>query len=369
MRGVSRPLVMTRYWILVLAAFVCRVAPASAHPAPFSFVDIRVESSGVEVTAVLHAWDLAHELGLDSPGQVLDPSLLAARGNEVVALLRDRLTIEVDGNALVLDEWSHPVAIHERQSLELTVRRNLERGTAVVSVDAELFSYDPQHQTFLNFYTDDVLTSQAILDADQTTHEYFVGTLQGRFAVVQKFVPAGVHHILIGPDHLLFLIGLLLLGGSVRRLALVVTGFTLAHSVTLSLAVLGVVAPPNRIVEAVIALSIVYVGVDNLMVQEGRDMRAWIAVVFGFIHGFGFASVLQEMGLVREALGWSLFSFNLGVEVGQLMVVIIVAVALGLLRAWSAVAARRVAYVGSIGVIAAGSFWFVERVFLTGGMT
>ena len=167
--------------------------------------------------------------------------------------------------------------------------------------------------------------AQAILDADQTTHEYFVGTFQGRLAVVQKFVPAGLHHILIGPDHLLFLLGLLLPGGSIRRLALVVTGFTVAHSITLSLAVIGVMAPPSRIVEAVIALSIVYVGVDNLMVRGGRDVRVWIAIVFGFIHGFGFAGVLQEMGLVSEALGWSLFSFNLGVEIGQLAVVVVVA--------------------------------------------
>ena len=357
-----------RTLVLVCAALVCSSAPAAAHPAPFSFVDVRVNASGVEVTAVLHAWDVAHELGLDLPERVLDPSLLAARGDRVAALLRDRLTVEADGQVLALDEWSRPVAIRERQSIELTTRHELGREPGVVSVDAELFPYDPQHQTFLNFYTGGALTSQAILDADQTAHEYFVGTLQGRLAVVQKFVPAGVHHILIGPDHLLFLIGLLLLGGSVRRLALVVTGFTVAHSITLSLAVLGVVAPPSRVVEAVIALSIVYVGVDNLMAQGGRDMRAWIAIVFGFIHGFGFASVLQEMGLVREALGWSLFSFNLGVEVGQLGVVIVVAAALGLLRSWSDVAARRVAYVGSVGVIAAGTFWFVERVFLSGGM-
>src|SRR5205807_9177721 len=104
---------------------------------------------------------------------------------------------------------------------------------------------------------------------------------------------AGLHHILIGPDHLLFLVGLLLLGGSVRQLLVVVTAFTVAHSITLSLAALNLLSPPARIIEPAIALSIVYVGVDNLLVSSGRDVRAWIALPFGFIHGFGFANVLR----------------------------------------------------------------------------
>src|SRR4029079_9268945 len=150
--------------------------------------------------------------------------------------------------------------------------------------------------------------------------EYFAGTRQGVFAVIKKFVPAGIHHILIGPDHLLFLVGLLLLGGSIGRLAAVVTGFTVPQSVTLSLAALNYVTPPARIIEPAIALSIVYVGADNLLVREGRDVRAWIAFAFGFIHGCGFANVLREMDLPSRALGWSLFSFNVGVEIGQLLV-------------------------------------------------
>ena len=133
--------------------------------------------------------------------------------------------------------------------------------------------------------------------------------------------PAGIHHILIGPDHLLFLVGLLLLGGTIRQLALVVTSFTVAHSITLSLAALSIVSPPTRVIEPAIALSIVYVGADNLLVREGRDVRAWIAFAFGFIHGFGFASVLREMDLPTRALGWSLFAFNVGVEIGQLLIV------------------------------------------------
>jgi len=229
-----------------------------------------------------------------------------------------------------------------------------------------LFPYDPNHRTFLNVYESSALT-QAILDAGQPRFEYFAGTRQGAFAVMKKFVPAGIHHILIGPDHLLFLIGLLLLGGSIRQLLLVVTAFTVAHSVTLSLAALNIVNPPARIIEPAIALSIVYVGADNLLVRGGRDVRAWIALTFGFIHGFGFANVLREMDLPARALGWSLFSFNVGVEIGQLLVVIAVASALAALRSRNEAAGRRLAYAGSVVVIAAGAFWFIERVFFSGG--
>ena len=104
----------------------------------------------------------------------------------------------------------------------------------------------------------------------------------------------------------------------------IVTAFTIGHSITLSLAALDIVTPPPSIIEPAIALSIVFVGADNLVRGDGRDLRAWVALVFGLVHGFGFANVLREFGLPREALGWSLFSFNFGVEIGQLMVVLLV---------------------------------------------
>ena len=104
------------------------------------------------------------------------------------------------------------------------------------------------------------------------------------------------------------------------------------------------------------------------MVHGGRDVRAWIAFAFGLIHGFGFANVLREMDLPSRALGWSLFSFNVGVEIGQIFVVVAVASALAALRARSEAAGRRLAFAGSIVVIAAGAYWFIQRVFFPGGM-
>ncbi len=354
--------------VLVAVAVCGVVTPVSAHPAPFSFVDVRIHSTTVEIDVVVHAFDVAYELGIQPPVRVLDAEVLGPGSQRLASLLGDRLRIIVDGRPLTLDRWSAVEPLPARQSVRVRAQVSLDRAPGLVAVSGRLFPYDTAHQTFLNFYDDSVLTSQAILGADQTRYEYFVGSRQGGVAVARKFVPAGVHHILIGPDHILFLVGLLLLGGPLRRLLLVITGFTVAHSITLSLAVLNVVALPGRLVEPIIALSIVYVGADNLLVRGGRDMRVWIALLFGFVHGFGFASVLREMGLPSGALGWSLFSFNLGVEIGQVAVAAGVATAVTLLRARSDLAGRRLVFAGSVLVMAAGTFWFVQRVFFPGGM-
>ena len=338
-----------------------------AHPAPFSFIDVRLTSNELEVTAVLHVWDVAYEYGIEDPNDLLDPAILRLRANDLGRLIAGRFELHADGNPITFDDWSFPEIVSSRQSIRLQSTVDLRAAPGHLQLSADLFPYDPNHQTFLNFYEDE-LTAQAILGGSERDYEYFVGSRQGTIAVLQRFIPAGVHHILIGPDHLLFLIGLLLLGGSWRQLLFVVTAFTIAHSVTLSMAVLNILSPPARLVEPVIALSIVYVGLDNLLARGGKDVRVWIALLFGFIHGFGFASVLREMGLPTGALGWSLFSFNFGVELGQLMVVLVVAVVLAQIRTRSPRIADQIAVVGSVGVIIAGAFWFVERVFFSGGV-
>jgi hydrogenase/urease accessory protein HupE len=310
---------------------------------------------------VAHVFDVAHDLNLATPDRLLDPSVLASAREDIAALLVPRLRLSGDDRPLACRPSDAPAPIADRQSVRLRLSCVWERPAGTLSIRAAMFPYDPAHQTFVNVYAQGALQTQAILDRDHPAFAYSVGTPQGVLAVVRRFVPAGVHHILIGPDHLLFLVGLLLLGGSLRQLAYVVTAFTLAHSLTLSVAALALVSPPARIVEPAIALSIVYVGADNLLVKEGRDLRAWIAFGFGLVHGFGFASVLREMDLPRQALGWALFSFNVGVEIGQLVVVAAVASALAALRARNELAGRRLAVAGSMAVIAAGSFWFVQR--------
>ena len=325
-----------------------------------------MQADAIEGTLIVHDFDIAHDLNLAPPERLLDPAVVSRYSEAIIRLIAGRIEIAADGRVLK-PEWSAPEVVAERQSIRLRLRIGLDGAPGTIAVAASLFPYDPNHQTFVNIYEGDALT-QAILDRGRARFEYYSGTRQGVMAVVRKFLPEGIHHILIGPDHLLFLVGLLLLGGTIRQLALVVTAFTVAHSITLSLAALNVVSPPARIIEPAIALSIVYVGADNLLVHGGRDMRAWIAFAFGFIHGFGFANVLREMDLPTRALGWSLFSFNLGVEVGQLLVVVVVASAFAALRARSETAGRRLVVAGSVVVVAAGTFWFVQRVFFPGSM-
>ena len=373
----TRPLLSARKRVRRMGACVAPLAlvlilsfapQAVAHPVPFSYLDVRIEPGAIELTLVAHMFDIAHELGIDPPEQVLDPSVLFTKGDAVLALLRGRLQITAGGHVLSEGTWSAAEPLPDRQSVRWHARYLTTAAPGSVTVTAALFPYDPAHQTFLNFYEGGTLTSQAILDRSHPQLEYFVGDRQGVFAVIRKFVPAGIHHILVGPDHLLFLVGLLLLGGSIRRLLLVVSAFTAAHSITLSLAALNIITPPARLIEPAIALSIVYVGVDNLMVGRGRDVRAWIAFAFGFIHGFGFANVLREMNLPNRALGWSLFSFNVGVEIGQLLVVVVVASVLIALRSRNEAAGRRLAFAGSLAVIVLGAFWFIQRVFFPGGI-
>jgi hydrogenase/urease accessory protein HupE len=350
--------------LLILAFTVS----ADAHPVPFSYIDVQLERNSINVALTIHIYDLAHDLQVTPMERLLDADFLKERETAIQQLLTPRLTLEANSHSLT-PQWLSSEIIQDRQSVRFHLHYPVGATPGAISVSAKMFPYDENHQTFVNVYENDALTSQVILDRNHSQTEYFAGSRQGVLAVIEKFVPAGIHHILIGPDHLLFLVGLLLLGGPIRRLTVIVTSFTLAHSITLSLAALNILTPPARLIEPAIALSIVYVGADNLFAQGGRDVRAWIAFGFGFIHGFGFANVLREMDLPSRALGWSLFSFNFGVEIGQLLVVVTVASLFAALRARSEWARRQLVYAGSIVVIIAGAFWFVQRVFFPGGIS
>jgi hydrogenase/urease accessory protein HupE len=170
----------------------------------------------------------------------------------------------------------------------------------------------------------------------------------------------GVEHILTGYDHLVFLLGLILVGQQLRPLLAVVTAFTVAHSLTLGLAVLGIWTPNPDIIEPAIALSILYVGIENWFVRDVH--RRWlITFPFGLIHGFGFAGALQEISLSSEQIPLALASFNLGVEAGQLMVLAIVLPLVLWLRRHSWFVNVGVKGM-STGIAIAGGWWFVVRV-------
>ena len=196
------------------------------------------------------------------------------------------------------------------------------------------------------------------------TPEHRAATITfGRTPVWQAiggFVTLGIGHILTGYDHVLFLLSLLMLGGSMRSIVKIVTAFTVAHSVTLSLAVLDVVTLPSRWVESAIALSIFYVAAENVWRGTASLRNRWLVTFgFGLVHGMGFASALREMRLPQANVAASLVGFNVGVEIGQLAVVILACLALDVLRnrTWAPSFRQGV----SLATALVGAVWFVER--------
>jgi hypothetical protein len=177
-----------------------------------------------------------------------------------------------------------------------------------------------------------------------------------------SFFLLGIEHILTGYDHLMFLLALLLRGGGLASLFKIITAFTVAHSITLALAVLNIVVLPDRLVESVIALSIAFVAAENLFLPGAVSHRWVVSFLFGLVHGFGFSGILRDLGLPRQGLLFSLLGFNLGVEAGQAMAVAVLLPLLLLLRRtrWE----RRLVATSSVTILILGVVIFVERVFL-----
>jgi hypothetical protein len=182
-----------------------------------------------------------------------------------------------------------------------------------------------------------------------------------RWEIARQYLVLGYEHILPkGIDHILFVLGLFLLSTRLKPILLQVTTFTLAHSITLGLTMYGIVSLPSRIVEPLIALSIAYVAVENLMTSELKPWRLVLVFSFGLLHGMGFAGVLTELGLPQSDFLIALLTFNLGVEAGQLTVLAIafVCVAWYRQRSWYR---RRVVVPASILIAGIGLYWTVTR--------
>lgn len=205
-----------------------------------------------------------------------------------------------------------------------------------------------------------------VLGASEDSPPYSLGQpVQpvGRAEIVARYLMIGYEHILPkGSDHILFVLGLFLLSTKIHSLLWQITAFTVAHSVTLGLSMYGVVSLPSRVVESLIALSITYVAVENMVTSELKPWRPAVVFCFGLLHGLGFAGALRELGLPQGEFASSLIAFNVGVELGQLSVVLLAFLAVGWFR-------RRKWYRPSIvlplsALIAMiGFYWSVQRAF------
>ena len=212
----------------------------------------------------------------------------------------------------------------------------------------------------------DAEASRQWLEGPAETEPYTLGAdviPMTRGQVVRTYLELGFTHILPkGTDHILFVLGIFLLSIHIRPILMQVTAFTIAHTITLALTIYGVVSLSPRIVEPLIALSIVYVAVENILTPRLSPWRVAVVFAFGLLHGMGFAGVLAQLGLPRSEFLPALLSFNAGVELGQLAVISIAFLLIGLPFRNKPWYRKRIVIPGSIAIAAVGLFWFVQRV-------
>jgi len=203
------------------------------------------------------------------------------------------------------------------------------------------------------------------LEGDEQSRPLTLATMAAaptRAAVARTYLGLGFTHILPkGLDHILFVLGIFLLSRRLRPMLWQISAFTLAHSITLGLALYGVIELPSRIVEPLIAASIVYVAIENLWTSELKPWRVTLVFAFGLLHGMGFAGVLRELALPRSELLTGLLAFNVGVEAGQLTVILAAFVCVGMWARQSDAYRRFVVVPASIVIAATGAFWTVQR--------
>ena len=280
--------------------------PVIAHTVKLSSSKLAVGGSTVEAALTLNAVDL--EAALDvrlraKAGGAVVPRLLAEAAGAITGYTTERAAVLTREGVPCMPEAAAPKSSKEKVLLDVSWRCPPVHGGLVYRV---------------------TLFQELGANAREVS---LAGARASLSQVVSRYLVAGIEHIAIGFDHIAFVIGIILWGQRFWPLFKVVTAFTLAHSVTLSLAVLEIVSLPSQWVEALIAASIVYVAVENFFIRQ-IDKRWRLTFLFGLIHGFGFAGVLRQFGLPSQSIAPALASFNVGVEIGQLAIVLVVLSAL-----------------------------------------
>ena len=397
--------------LVVVALLAAFAGPrAEAHGRSLSYSSWKITQDGAIVRVRIPRLELTR-LALDP---VLEPGTQA----DVIQLLAERVQLSSRGQRCVPSADPAPAAAPEGWVVYEWTLKCPNPGAPVVS-STLLLDVAPSHLHFARVEMPDGSVREAVLSEAQTT--WALGDLDAKTALPDAagtsllgYVVLGIKHIATGYDHIAFVLALLLLAASLREVAGLVTGFTIGHSLTLALAVLGVVRPEASAIEALIGFSIALVATENSWLLGGRpraipivvvtglvalaaaasagygvvaastllglalfsgchfglldrttrpaQVRAAVAFAFGLVHGFGFAGVLAELELPTDRLVAALFGFNAGVEVGQLVVV---AMTWPVLRALARVSDGRwhdrVAAVGSAAICGLGLFWFLTR--------
>jgi hypothetical protein len=350
----------------ILGLAVLAAGAAQAHQTRLSSSKLVVQGSSVTATLELNGGDLnvASRLTLTGDGDEVQPQRLAAQQRAVLDYLRGRVHLEFEGGTQCPAGDEVLQAKRDHVVVQLGFRCP-PLGRPLVYRVTLFHEIDPAARHVVTVDGD-----ERRLGLLGVAHPGMglSGVRAGLGETLRHYVVAGIEHIAIGYDHIAFLLAVIVLGRRFWPLFAAVTAFTVAHSITLTLAVLELVVLPSRIVEVLIAATIVYVAVENFFLRDIRR-RWWLTFAFGLIHGFGFASVLREYGIPDHALIPALAGFNVGVEVGQILVVAIAVLAW---RAGFAVGGkpgvpgdeplqRRASLVVSAGVLVLGLYWLAER--------
>ena len=334
---------------------VLLVTPSvNAHPPGISGIELVEKANGsFELLLTLSRFDaeILSPMDADRDGRISAMELDDARA-DLEALPAKMIKLSIDGS--VLEGTCNNVSADDKDNVLLVVSYPAAGGEHITLVSS-IFDHLPGgHRQLVDLSTrnqDQPLPTVTLTERGRVFDSKIPGD-------PLAFLFLGIEHILTGYDHLLFLFALLIIGIGFRDAALVITSFTIAHSITLVLATYDVVRLSPEIVEPLIALSIVYVGIENILKKEARYRWA-LTFLFGLIHGLGFASILRDLGVGDT---WSVLLFNLGVEVGQLAIACLVLPVIWYLLKPRA-DFRRISVALSIAVSAAGLYWFIERVF------
>jgi len=370
-------------WRLALSCLIVAMlsmAPARAHEVFPAIADMTEADGALTFVVSLNAEALVAGINLDglvntntapeAPEydrlRALSPDDLAIAVAAFWPRMAAQITLRVDGRALMPELVS--VAVPEAGDVELardtvlTFRATLPNGARtaqvgwVASYGGLVLRQQGVEAPYDGYLTGGALTPPITLSG---------GDQAGPWHTLLNYIPIGFDHIVPkGLDHILFVLGLFFLSAQVRPLLWQVSAFTLAHTITLALASLGYVTISPRIVEPLIAASIVLIAVENLFTDGLSRWRPFVVFGFGLLHGLGFASILTEVGLPGGGFWPALIGFNIGVELGQLAVI---AVAYGLTVYWVGDRPwyrRTVAVPASLAIAAVGAFWFVERTLL-----